>query len=107
MGRTPVDAVWKARMNVNTSYVDRSQEPLDVQQSRAAPADLDYASPGTRLKPPFDYVGFIRQTVFAIGVGLLVFGETVSWGNNRAWSDDAGAWSGFGAGLIAWMIPWP
>src|SRR5690242_6354250 len=91
---------------MNTAYVGKQQR-RDLSPRQPQSAALDYASPGVRFKPPCDFRGALRQATFAVGVGLLVFGETVAWGNNRGWSDNIGAWAGIGAGLIAWMVPWP
>jgi hypothetical protein len=93
---------------MNTAYVDKTvqhdvPQPAPLQASSA----LDYASPGIRSQPPFDFVGALRQTIFALGVGLLVFGVMVCWGSERAWSENVGAFGGIGAGPIAWTIPWP
>jgi hypothetical protein len=98
---------------VNVNYVDRTQivgEPEAVHQPSApmtSRTELDYASPGIRARPPFDFAGALRQATFALGVGLLVFGITVTWGNERAWSENIGAFTGIGAGLIALTISWP
>lgn len=91
---------------MNTVYVDKTME-RDVLPPPQASAALDYASPGIRARPPFDFAGALRQATFALGVGLLVFGISVTWGSERAWSENIGAFTGIGAGLIALTISWP
>jgi hypothetical protein len=91
---------------MNTAYVDKTTGH-DLLPPPQASAALDYASPGIRAKPPFDFTGALRQAIVALGVGLLVFGLTVTWGNERAWSENIGAFTGIGAGLIALTISWP
>jgi len=67
---------------------------------------LEYESPRRRLPAPFDWSGSVRQLVFSVGVGFLVFGVFDTWGNSR-WEENGVVWAGVGAGFIALMLPWP
>jgi hypothetical protein len=92
---------------MDTAYVDRTHERAALPPVAPQPAAaLDYASPGMRLREPFDWPGAIRQFFFALGVGLLTFAIFSVWGD-RPWSDDGCGWAGVGAGLIALTMPWP
>lgn len=93
---------------MDTAYVDRSQaleNPPPPSMISSAPG-LEYASPGIGLREPFDWPGAIRQFIFSLGVGLLVFAIFNVWGD-RPWNDDGCAWAGIGAGLVALSIRWP
>lgn len=92
---------------MDTAYVDRTADAQDrVQPLISSAPGLEYASPGIRIREPFDWPGIIRQFFFAVGVGLLVFAIFSVWGD-RPWADDGCGWAGVGAGLVALTIPWP
>jgi hypothetical protein len=66
---------------------------------------LEYSPRGTR-RPPFDWEASIRQFIFACGVGFIA-GALIDIWYTYAWKDNEVLWIGFGAFLMALMIPWP
>ncbi|MDB5297512.1 MAG: hypothetical protein JWO31_3495 [Phycisphaerales bacterium] len=88
----------------------RPDDPSPRPSADPLPAvPLGYASPGTH-KPagvPFeDVMMFLfRRAVFALGVGLLVSGLVAGWGR-RVYNDNY-AFAGWGAALIALVVPFP
>jgi hypothetical protein len=72
------------------------------------PMHLAYATPTPKssdLSDGFDTIGYLaRRFIFALGVGLFVYGVGCGWTSVAV--HDAGSFMGWGAGLMALTMPW-
>jgi hypothetical protein len=82
--------------------------PLPREPWREAPLPLAYATPQpaqSQFPDLRDIIAMlVRRVLFALGAGLLVTGLVEAFGQGRG---DASAFAGWGAGLIALVVPFP
>ena len=72
-----------------------------------AAVPLAYQARQDARRPPFDYWRAVRQIIFASGVGFLAGGIADTGWYSEGWRDNGILWIGFGAGMIALVVPWP
>jgi hypothetical protein len=74
-------------------------------QQRREVLPLEYSAKSAR--PPFDWLGAVRQLIFAIGVAFIT-GGIVSWqGSYSVWRNGEVFWIAIGAFFLTLPIPWP
>ncbi|HEX8523039.1 MAG TPA: hypothetical protein VF669_12345 [Tepidisphaeraceae bacterium] len=89
--------------NPLTEELDRA-----VAGQRKEVLPLEYAPRRAGAKPPIDWPPTIRQTFFAVAIGMVAYGSVDMWTSHYdAYRNNGILWLSIGATVAALMMPWP